>query len=236
MKALLARKVGMTQVYTESGRRIPVTVLDTSSNVVIQKKSAHGRDGYSAIKIGFGKAHKHEKPGTEPRWRMTRPMVGVFQKAGIEVPRTTITEVRVAETDLDRYEVGQELSATEFSAGQYVDITGTSKGRGYTGVMKRHNFKGMKASHGTHEYFRHGGSIGASADPARVFKGTKMAGQHGNAKSTIQNLHVIEVIEEDNIILIKGGIPGPNGGTVLIRTAVKKPKAFKAIDPTINRS
>ncbi|MBH23592.1 MAG: 50S ribosomal protein L3 [Myxococcales bacterium] len=230
MKGLLARKIGMTQVYTTDGRRIPVTVLDASSNVVVQKKSAQGKDGYTAIKIGFGEAHKMEKEGTEPRWRLTKPMVGVFQKAGIEVPRTKLTELRVSETELDSYEVGQELPATLFKSGQYVDVTGTSKGRGFTGVMKRHNFKGMKASHGTHEYFRHGGSIGASADPARVFKGTKMAGQHGNARTTVQNIHVVEVIEEDNLILVKGGVPGPNGAIVLVRTAVKKPRIVKPIE------
>jgi large subunit ribosomal protein L3 len=229
-KGILAKKVGMTQIFTEDGRRHPVTVLDVGSNIVIQKKSAAGKDGYSAIKIGFGLAHQLVKEGTEPRWRMTKPMVGVFQKANIETPRRHIVEVKVSEKELDEYEVGQEINATMFQAGQFVDVTGTSKGRGFSGVMKRHNFKGSKSmTHGTHENFRHGGSIGASADPARVFKGTKMPGQHGNARCTIQNVHVVEIIEEDNLILVKGGVPGPNGGLVMIRTAIKRPKATKAV-------
>lgn len=222
MKGLLGRKVGMTSIFDETGNKIPVTVIDVSSNVVVQKKSAAGKDGYSAVKIGFGLVHKHEKDGAEPRWRLTAPRVGVFAKAGIETPRSVTREIRITEPELDRYEVGQELGPDQFRAGELIDVTGTSKGRGFTGVMKRHNFAGGKASHGVHEYFRHGGSIGTSAWPARVWKGRKMAGQHGNARVTVQNLRIAAIRPDDQAILVRGAVPGPNGGVVLLRSAVKK--------------
>lgn len=222
MKGLLGKKVGMTSIFDATGNKIAVTVVDVSSNVVVQKKSKSGKDGYSAIKIGFGKVHKHEKDGEEARWRLNAPRVGVFANAGIETPRQHLREIRVSEAQLDNYEVGQELSADQFLVGEMIDVTGTSKGRGFTGVMKRHNFAGGKASHGVHEYFRHGGSIGMSAYPARVVKGKKMAGQHGNKQVTVQNLRVAGIRAEDHAILIRGGIPGPNGAVVLVRSAIKK--------------
>lgn len=229
-KGLLAKKIGMTQIFTEDGRRHPVTVLDVSSNIVVQKKSAAGKDGYTAVKIGFGHAHKLVKEGTDSRWRMSKPMLGTFQKANIETPRRFTAEFRITEDELNKYEIGQELNATEFTVGQFVDVTGTSKGRGFAGVMKRHNFKGARTmTHGTHENFRHGGSIGASADPARVFRGTKMPGHYGNARSTVQNVHLVDIMEEDNLILVKGGVPGPNGSLVMIRNAVKRPRGNKAV-------
>lgn len=221
-KVLVGRKVGMTQVFDEDGMVTAVTVVDVSSNVVVQKKSEAGKDGYSAVKLGFGLAHKLEKEGEEAKWRLSKPRVGVFQKAGIEVPRRHLREFRVPEADLEAYEVGQELSAETFNGGDFVDVAGTSKGRGYTGVMKRHNFHGTKASHGVHEFFRHGGSIGCSAWPSRVFAGKKMAGQHGNTRVTVQNLKVHSVLPEENLVLVAGGIPGPNGGLVELATSVKK--------------
>lgn len=222
MKGLLGTKVGMTSVFDRDGNKVPVTVIDVSSNIVIQKKSKSGKDGYSAIKIGFGLAHKHEKDGEEPRWRLSAPQVGVFTNAGIDTPRRHVREIRIPESMLDDYEVGQELTADMFIEGEMIDVTGTSKGRGFTGVMKRHNFAGGKASHGVHEYFRHGGSIGMSAYPARVIKGKKMAGQHGNARVTVQNLRVVGVRAEDHAILVRGAVPGANGGVVLVRSAIKK--------------
>lgn len=225
MKGLLGKKVGMTQVFDEDGNRIPVTVIEVGGNVVVQKKSEHGKDGYSAIKIGFGDVHKHEKEGEEPRWRLSQPRVGVFLAAGIEEPRKHLREFRIGEEDLDQYEVGQELGADLFSPGEFIDVTGTSKGRGYSGVMRRHNFAGAKASHGVHEYFRHGGAIGASAYPARVVKGKKMPGQYGATRATIQNLTVVDVLPEDNAILVKGAVPGPNGGIVALQSAIKKIQA-----------
>ena len=222
MKGIMGRKVGMTQLFDDNGDRIPVTVLDVSSNVVVQLKSVEGKDGYSAIKIGFEEAHKFEKEGEEPRWRLSKPRVGVFQSAGIDVPRRHLREFRVEEAELEDYEVGQELGADLFHAGEYVDVTGTSKGRGYTGVMKRHNFAGAKASHGVHEYFRHGGAIGMSAYPARVLPGMRMPGQYGNRRVTIQNLLVFKTRPEDDLVLVKGSVPGPNGSVVMLRSAVKK--------------
>ncbi len=223
MKGIVGRKVGMTQIFDDAGNRIPVTLVDVSGSVVVQKKSQHGKDGYSAIKIGFGDVHKLEKEGTEPKFRLSKPRVGVFLKAGIAAPRRHLIEVRMAETALDKYEVGQELTADLFAAGDWVDVTGTSKGAGFTGVMKRHNFGGSKASHGAaHETHRHGGSIGQSATPGRVMPGKKMAGHMGNERVTVQNIRVVKVLAEDNVIVVKGGIPGPNGGVVLLRSAVKK--------------
>ena len=166
--------------------------------------------------------HKLEKEGTEPRWRLSRPRVGVFQKAGIDTPRRHVREIRMSEQELENYEVGQDLGADLFNEGEFLDVTGTSKGRGFTGVMKRHNFAGTKASHGVHEFFRHGGSIGMSAYPSRVLPGKKMAGQYGNSRVTIQNLRVHKVLPEENLILVKGAVPGPRGGLVLVRSAIKK--------------
>ena len=222
MKGLLGRKAGMTQVFDADGNRIPVTVVDVDSNVVVQLKSQDGPDGYSAVKIGFEEAHKLEKEGEEDDWRLSNPEVGVFEAAGIEVPRRHLREVRVEEEDLEEFEEGQELGADFFDEGEWVDVSGTSKGRGFTGVMKRHNFHGSNDSHGTHEYYRHGGSIGQSADPARVFPGLKMPGQSGNERVTIQNLRVVRVLEDKNALAIKGGIPGPKGGLVMVQTAAKK--------------
>ena len=221
-RGLLGKKVGMTQLFGPDGVRIPVTVVDVSGNVVVQKKSELGNDGYAAVKIGFGEVKKLEKEGTEPKWRLAKPQVGMFAAAGIDAPRKHVREFRVGEADLDEYEVGQELGPELFTTGNFVDVTGTSKGRGFSGVMRRHNFAGAKASHGVHEFFRHGGSIGMSADPSRVLPGMKMHGQHGNATTTVQNLQVVQVLEDDGAILIKGSVPGPNGGIVMLRTAVKK--------------
>ncbi len=221
-KGLIGKKVGMTQVFDGEGNRVAVTVVKVDGNVVVQKKSAHGKDGYSALKVGFGDVKKLEKEGTEPRWRLNKPRTGVFLKAGIDRPRRHLREFRMPETALDNYEVGQELGADTFNNGDWIDVTGTSKGRGFTGVMKRHNFAGAKASHGVHEFFRHGGSIGMSATPGRVFRGKKMAGQHGNARVTVQNLRIMGVMPEENALMIRGGIPGPNGGIVTIRPAIKK--------------
>ncbi len=221
MKGLLGRKVGMTQVFDVDGNRVPVTVVDVSGNVVVQKKTEDSKDGYNAIKLGFGDIKKLEKEGTEPKWRISQPRAGVFTKLGLD-PKRHVKEVRVNPEDLEEYEVGQELTANTFFPGEFIDVTGTTKGRGFTGVMKRHNFRGTKASHGVHEFFRHGGSIGCSAYPARVIKGKKMPGQHGNVRVTVQNLVVQQVLEDDNAVLVRGSVPGPNGGIVLLRSAIKK--------------
>ncbi|MFB6350974.1 MAG: 50S ribosomal protein L3 [Bradymonadaceae bacterium] len=222
IKGLLGRKAGMTQVFDGDGNQVPVTVVDVDSNVVVQVKRPDGPDGYPAIKLGYDRAHKLEKEGEDPEWRLSKPEVGVFKSAGIDVPRRHVREIRVSEDDLENFEGGQELGADLFRQGEWVDVTGTSKGRGFTGVVKQHNFSGSPASHGTHEYFRHGGSIGQSADPARVFPGIKMPGQSGDEQVTIQNLQVVRVLEEKNALAVKGGIPGPKSGLVLVKTAAKK--------------
>jgi large subunit ribosomal protein L3 len=221
-RGLLGTKLGMTQVFTEEGIRIGVTAIRVAGNVVVEKKSETGKNGYAAVKIGYGEVHKHVKEGCEDRWRLSKPEVGVFAKAGIEEPRKHLREFRISEKELENYEVGQELGAEFFSTGEYVDVTGTSKGHGFTGVMVRHNFHGAKSSHGVHEFFRHGGSIGMSADPAKVFKGTKMAGQHGNKRVTVQSVKVEKTVAEEGIILVKGSVPGPTGAVVMVRAAAKK--------------
>lgn len=222
MKGLIGKKVGMTQVFDDAGNRVPVTVVEVGGNVVVQKKSEHGKDGYAAVKLGYGDVKKLEKEGTEPKWRLSKPRVGVYLQAGIDAPRRHLREFRIPEAMLDDYEVGQELGAEHFELGEFVDVTGTSKGRGFTGVMKRHNFAGFKATHGTHNYYRHGGAIGMSATPARVLAGMKMPGQYGNSRVTVQNLEIVGRMEEDEALLIKGGIPGPKNGIVEIKAAIKK--------------
>ncbi|MCA9520563.1 MAG: 50S ribosomal protein L3 [Myxococcales bacterium] len=212
--AILGTKLGMAQVFDENGYRVPVTVIAAGPCVVLQKKSADGRDGYDALKIGFG--------DVKPQ-RLTKPERGVFKKLDLS-PKRVVREIRVSADELSRFEVGAELKADIFAAGDMIDVIGTSKGHGFTGPMKRHGFHGGSASHGTHEYFRHGGSIGTSAYPSRVFKGKKMAGQHGNSKVTVQNLKIFSVDAERNEIWVRGAVPGPNNRLVVIRSAVKKPK------------
>lgn len=221
-RMLLGRKIGMTQVFAEDGRRVPVTVVQVEPNVVIGTKSAEAQDGYNAVKIAFEQAVKQEKDGSVRYRGLNKAQVGEFEKAGV-APRRFVREIRLRNADeLGNFEVGKELDVSLFAAGDSVDVSGTSKGRGFSGVMKRHNFAGFKASHGVHESYRGGGSIGASADPARVFRGTKMAGRYGGKRITTQNLRVVRVIPEDNIILIRGAVPGAVRGLVEIRGAVKK--------------
>lgn len=221
-KMILGRKLGMTQIFRENGDMMTVTVVKAGPMVVVQKKSSAGKDGYAAVKVGFEPATKQEKDG-DVRWRgLTKADVGVFEKAGIETPMKHVREFRVNEEDLDKYEVGATVDFKLFAVNDVVDVAGTSKGRGFTGVMKRHNFAGFKASHGVHESYRGGGSVGGSADPARTFKGWRMAGQHGRSRVTVQNLRIVGVEENDGVYLIKGAVPGPNGGLVEIYPAVKK--------------
>ena len=212
---LLGKKLGMTQVFAEDGERIPVTVVQTGPNVVIDKRT-EDKHGYSALVLGFD---------AKPERLANRPEMGNAKKSGV-APQRLVKEFRLPAEDVEKYEVGQELKAQDvFENGAPIDVSGVTKGRGFQGVMKRHGMSGTKASHGVHEYFRHGGSIGMSAYPARVIKGKKMAGQHGNCRVTVQNLRIAGVRAEDNAILIRGSVPGPNGGTVLIRAAIKKLQA-----------
>ena len=205
---LVGRKVGMTRIFTDDGTSVPVTVLDVGNNRVTQIKTP-ATDGYAAVQIAFGET----KIG-----RLNKPELGHLAVSGIG-PTKHLVELRV--DDLTNYAVGQAIVADIFTKGDRVDVTGVSKGKGFAGVMKRHNFKGQGASHGNHKKHRAPGSIGACATPARVFKGMKMAGQMGNVRTTTLNLEVVEGDGERNLILVRGSVPGPNGGLVFLRDAVK---------------
>ena len=208
---LLGFKVGMTQIY-EGDSVIPVTVVNLSGNTVLQVKTEDSKDGYNAVQLGIGSQKDH---------RISKPQAGHFKKAGVD-PKRHIREVRLSKADTSKFEVGSSLSASDFfTVGQKVDVTGTSKGRGFAGVMKRHNFAGFITSHGTHEFFRHGGSIGTRLTPGHVLKGKKMPGHMGAERVTVQSLSVMRVDAERNLLYIKGGIPGANGGLILVRNAVK---------------
>lgn len=207
-KGVLGTKLGMTQVWDDKNRVVPVTVIQVSPNVITQIRT-QDNDGYDAIQIASG--------AIDPR-KVTKPLKGHFEKAGV-TPRRHITEIRTS--DAGTYTVGQELNADVFEAGSVVDVVGTSKGKGTAGVMKRHNFAGVSASHGSHRNHRKPGSIGASATPSRVFKGLRMAGRMGNERVTVMNLRVHAVDAERGILLIKGAVPGPKGRLVFVRTARK---------------
>ncbi|WP_042401231.1 50S ribosomal protein L3 [Streptacidiphilus carbonis] len=208
MKGILGEKLGMTQVWDENNRIVPVTVVKAGPNVVTQVHTADGT-GYDAVQIGFGEI--------DPR-KVNKPLAGHFAKAGV-TPRRHLVELRTS--DAGEYTLGQEITAEVFEAGIKVDVTGTSKGKGFAGVMKRHNFHGLGAGHGVQRKHRSPGSIGGCATPGRVFKGMRMAGRMGHERVTTQNLTVHAVDAEKGLLLIKGAIPGPNGGLILVRTAAK---------------
>ncbi len=206
--ALLGTKLGMTQVWDEQGRVVPVTVVQVDTNVITQVRNVK-TDGYEAIQLAFG--------AIDPR-KVTNPLKGHFEAAGV-TPRRHVAEVRTS--NASEFTLGQEIAADAFEAGQLVDVTGTTKGKGFAGVMKRHGFKGVSASHGSHRNHRKPGSIGGASTPSRVFKGIRMAGRMGNDRLTVQNLRVQGVDLEKGLLLIKGAVPGNKGGVVLIRSAVK---------------
>lgn len=205
---IIGRKLGMTQIFLEDGSVIPVTVVEAGPCSVVQKKTKE-KDGYNALQLGF--LPKKSK-------RVNKPLSGHFKKAGAS-PCYHLKEFCVENTE--GYELGQEITVNLFKPGDVVDVTGLGKGKGFTGVMKRHGFHGSPGSHGTHEYFRHGGSVGSATFPHHVFKGMKMPGQHGNRRITLQNIKVVDVKEDQNILLLQGGIPGSPNGWVLIRSAIK---------------
>jgi large subunit ribosomal protein L3 len=207
-QGVLGEKLGMTQVFDDNNRIIPVTVVKAGPCVVTQVRTPD-KDGYSAVQIAFG--------AVDPR-KVTKPEAGHFAKAGVP-PRRYLVEIRT--DDASSYTLGQEVTAETFAAGATVDVVGTSKGKGYAGVMKRHNFRGLGAGHGVKRAHRKPGSIGACATPGRVFKGTRMAGRMGNVRTTTMNLTVHAVDAERGLLLIKGAVPGPRGGLVLVRTAAK---------------
>lgn len=207
---LVGRKRGMTRVFTDAGASVPVTVVEVEPNRVTQVKSAEG-DGYRAVQV---------TTGTRRASRVTKPMAGHFAKAGVEAGRG-LWEFRLADGEGDGIEVGSELKVDLFEAGQKVDVIGTTIGKGFAGVIKRHNFSSQDATHGNSLSHRAPGSIGQNQTPGRVFKGKKMAGQMGNVRRTAQSLEVVRVDSERNLLLIKGAVPGSIGGDVLVRPAVK---------------
>jgi len=208
-KFIIGRKLGMTQLFEESGKVVPVTVIEAGPCVVAQKKTAEN-DGYAAVQIGFGdmKASK-----------VNKPMKGHFAKGDV-APKRVLREFKP--DDADALNVGDLIKADTFEKGDRVDVTGRSKGKGYAGVIKRWNFHRLKESHGTGPVARHGGSLGANSSPSRVFKGRKMAGHLGNERVTVQNLDVVRVDAEQNVIAVRGAVPGPKGGIVILRDSVKK--------------
>ena len=209
-KAIVGEKVGMTQIWDDQHRAVPVTVVKVSPLRVVAVKTAE-KDGYSAVQVSYGT----RRPST-----LTKPELGHFEKAGV-VPGKRLVELRLA--DATGYEIGQELTVTLFEKGEHIDAIATSKGKGFAGGMKRHNFSGMGAAHGNHKHHRAPGAIGACATPGRVFKGTKMAGRMGGQQVTTTNLEVIGVDVERHLLLVKGAVPGPRGGVVVLRTSVKNP-------------
>ncbi|WP_294771403.1 50S ribosomal protein L3 [uncultured Eubacterium sp.] len=207
-KGLIGKKIGMTQIFDEAGNAVPVTVVEAGPCVVTQKKTTEN-DGYEAVQVGFGDVKVA---------RVNKPMKGHFDKANV-APKKTLKEFRL--DDISSINVGDILKADVFAAGDVVDVKGTSKGHGTVGAIKRWNFSRLRMSHGTGPNHRHAGSLGACSSPSRVFKGKKMAGHYGHETVTVQNLTVVKVDAESNLIAIKGAIPGPKGGIVVIADAVK---------------
>ena len=218
IKGVLGKKLGMTQVFDANNKMVPVTVVEAGPCVVTQIRTPE-KDGYSAVQIAFG--------AIDPK-KITKPLAGHFAKAGV-TPRRSVAELRTLDTS--NYTVGQEIGATVFAAGELVDATGTSTGKGTAGVMKRHGFGGLGSSHGVDRKHRMPGSIGACSTPGRVFKGMRMSGRMGNEKITTQNLVIQAVDTEKNLLLIKGSLPGTDGGLVFIRSAAKKAlvEAFETV-------
>ena len=207
-KAIVATKVGMTQLWDDDNQVVPVTMLQVEPCRVVQVKTDE-RDGYTAVQVTFGQRDAE---------KLTKPEAGHFSKAGVD-PGQRLVELRL--DDVSEIEVGQEFAADLLEAGEKVDVTAVSKGKGFAGVMKRHNFSGQKASHGAHRVHRAPGAIGACATPSRVFKGTRMAGRMGAEKVTTLNLTVVQADAERELLLIRGSVPGPKGGVVVVRDAVK---------------
>jgi large subunit ribosomal protein L3 len=214
---LLGRKIGMTQVFHEDGTALGVTAVSVGPCVVVAQRTPE-KHGYSAVQLGF----EEEIPRL-----LSRPSAGYFAKANVGKPLRHLREVRLDPKDVAKYEVGKVLRAVDvFKEGDVIDVTGTSKGKGYQGVMKRHKMAGDTDTHGTHEFFRHGGSIGCRLTPGRVHKGKRMSGLMGNVKCTSSDLVIVKVLEDKNLVLVKGAIPGPANGLVLIKGSVKDVKKY----------
>jgi large subunit ribosomal protein L3 len=212
VRGILGKKIGMTQVFDERGNVVPVTVVQAGPNTVIGKKSEAGKDGYAAIRLGFDVMREK---------LAIKPQIGEFKKLNLS-PMRHIRELRINEDQLGDFEVGAVLNADVFEVGDYVSISAKGKGKGFAGVMKRHNFSGGHDSHGVAEYFRHGGSVGSNSFPAKVFKGKKMPGHMGNKPLTVENLKIVRVDLENNLLLIHGAVPGHRNAVIFIRNAKKK--------------
>jgi large subunit ribosomal protein L3 len=205
-KGIIGTKLGMTQIFTDDARAVPVTIIQAGPCLVTQVKTAE-RDGYAAVQMAYAEAR---------RGKTSQPLAGHFQAAGVK-PARYLVELRTE----GEFTPGQEITVDIFQPGEHTDVVGVSKGKGFAGVMKRHGFSGMGASHGTERKHRSPGSIGACATPSRVFKGTRMSGQMGNERVTVLNLEVVEADPERNLLLLKGAVPGPMGGLVMVRSSVK---------------
>ncbi len=233
---ILGQKIGMTQVFEANGEAVPATAIEAGPCTVLQVRAA-AKEGFAAIQLGYDDKPPRNVPdaelkkaqGAPARYRLkysrtTQPELGHFFKAGETPPKYFVREIRISEEEAAKFQPGQVVKADVFAKGEYVDVIGTSKGRGFTGVVKRHGFTMSGKSHGAHEFTRHGGSIGCRK-PQHSRKGMRMAGQHGNTRTTVQNLKVFAVIPDQNVILVRGAVPGPNGGYVILRRALKrKPK------------
>ncbi|TNC46632.1 50S ribosomal protein L3 [Rubellimicrobium rubrum] len=220
---VIAKKVGMTRLFLEDGKQVPVTVLQLDNVQVVAQRTVE-KDGYTAVQLGAGKAKAKNT---------SQPMRGHFAKASVE-PKRKIVEFRVTPENL--IGVGEEIIAAHYFAGQYVDVSGTSIGKGFAGVMKRHNFGGLRASHGVSVSHRSHGSVGQCQDPGRIFKGKKMAGHMGTARVTTQNLQVVRIDTDRGLVMVKGAVPGTKGGWVTVKDAVKKPASENVIKPAALRS
>ncbi|MHC4549620.1 MAG: 50S ribosomal protein L3 [Planctomycetota bacterium] len=230
---ILGRKIGMTQVFDPDGLAVPVTAVEAGPCTVLQVKTEE-KEGYDAIQLGFRDRPPRNVPdeklkkaqGARGRYdmqhgRTAKPLRGHFFKAQETAPKGFVRELRLPAAEVAGFETGQEVKLDIFADGEFVDVVGTSKGRGFTGVVKRHGFAMFPKSHGTHEWTRHGGSIGCRK-PMRTRKGQRMPGQHGNARVTVQNLRVEKVLPDLNVLLLRGAVPGPNGGYVVVRKALKR--------------
>jgi large subunit ribosomal protein L3 len=218
VREIIGKKLGMTRLFSQEGNIVPVTVIEAGPCPIIQKKTKE-KDGYNALQVGFLPKKSN---------RMNRPLTGHVKKSG-RGGFYILKELRVDE--VEPYELGQEIAVDIFQPGDLVDVAGTSKGRGFSGVMKRHGFRGSPGSHGAHEYFRHGGSIGAAADPSRTFKGKKMPGHFGNQMVTVQKIEVVEVRPQQNLMFLKGAVPGWRNGIVTIRQAKKAVASPRPVVP-----
>lgn len=221
---LLGRKLGMTQVFYDDGTALGCTALQVGPCVVTAQRTPE-RHGYAAVQIGFEET---------PVRKLRRPQAGVFKKAGIEKTPAVLREVRLPAADVAKYETGKLLNAQDvFKAGDVVDVIGVTKGKGYQGVMKRHRMAGFVNGHGTHEFFRHGGSIGCRLTPGRVHKGKRMSGLMGNERATASDLVIVRVLDSDGVVLVKGAVPGPAGGLVMLRGSVKDVKKHIVPKPPV---